>query len=80
MWTIDRYDDKDNDELIFFKPPKKQIRFHESANQIWSIDRYDDKENDKLNLFKSTKSASVLKNQKIKFGRLIDMMIKKMTN
>ena len=34
--------DKENDKLIFFQPPKKQVRFHEAKNQIWTIDRYDD--------------------------------------
>ena len=52
---IDRYDDKENDNLIFFQSPKKRVRFDESANQIWTIDRYDDKENDNLIFFQPPK-------------------------
>ena len=65
---------------MFFQSPKKQVHFNESANQIWNIDQYDDKENDMLMFFQPPKKKSVLLKQKIKFGRLIDMMIKKMTS
>ena len=31
---LDRYDDKENDKLIYNQPPKKQVRFDEAKNQI----------------------------------------------
>ena len=45
----------DVDKLIFFRRPKKRVRFDEAKNEIWTIDRYDDKENDKLIFFQSPK-------------------------
>ena len=45
----------DVDKLIFFRRPKKRVRFDEAKNEIWTIDRYDDKENDKLIFFQCPK-------------------------
>ena len=45
----------DVDKLIFFRRPKKRVRFDEAKNEIWTIDRYDDKENDKLIFFQPSK-------------------------
>ena len=78
-WTFDRYDDKENDKLIFFQPPKKRVRFDESKNQIWTINRYDDEENDKLIFFQPPKKRVSFDESKNHIKRLIDMMIKKMT-
>ena len=75
-----RYDDKENDNLIFFQPPKKQVHFDEAKNQIWTIDRYDDKENDKRIFFQPPNEQDHFDEEKIKFGPSIDMMIKKMTS
>ena len=45
----------DVDKLIFFRCPKKRVRFDKAKNKIWTIDRYDDKENDKLIFFQPPK-------------------------
>ena len=37
---------EDVDKLIFFRRPKKRVRFDEAKNEIWTIDRFNDKEND----------------------------------
>ena len=78
--TNDRYDDKEHDKLIFFQPPKEVDHFDDSKSQIWTIDRYDDKENDKLVIFQPPKKQVHFDESGKKYGRLIDMMIKKMTN
>ena len=65
---------------MLFYPPKKPIRSDESKNPIWTIDRYDDKENEKLINFQPLKEQVHFDEANIKFGRLIDMIIKKMTS
>ena len=70
----------DVDKLTFFRCPKKRVRFDKAKNKIWTIDRYDDKENDKLIFFQPPKKRVRFDEAKIKFGRSIDMMIKKMTS
>ena len=47
-WCKSGFADVDN--LIFFRRPKKRVRFDESKNEIWTIDRYDDKENERSRL------------------------------
>ena len=45
----------DVDKLIFFRRPKKRVRFDKAKNEIWTIDQYDDKEYDKLLFFQPPK-------------------------
>ena len=45
----------DVDKLIFFRCPKKRVRFDKAKNKIWIIDRYDDQENDNLIFFQPQK-------------------------
>ena len=45
----------DVDKLIFFRCPKKRVRFDKAKSQIWTFDRYDDKKNDKQIFFQPPK-------------------------
>ena len=69
----------DVDKLLFFRRPKKRVRFDEGKMKFGrSIDMMIKK----MTSWSSPslrKNASVLMNQRMKFGRSIDMMIKKMS-